>query len=81
MKKLLFIISIISTLNADAVYRVPIEGTIDLGLPPFIQRMIDKAESENATAIIFDINTFGGRVDAATQIKDAILCAQKCGHK
>jgi membrane-bound serine protease (ClpP class) len=35
--------------------------------------MIDKAESENATAIIFDINTFGGRVDAATQIKDAIL--------
>ena len=55
------------------MYRVPIEGTIDLGLPPFIQRMIDKAESENATAIIFDINTFGGRVDAATQIKDAIL--------
>ena len=73
MKKLLLVISIISTLNADAVYRVPIEGTIDLGLPPFIQRMIDKAESENATAIIFDINTFGGRVDAATQIKDAIL--------
>tara|TARA_Y200000002_G_scaffold345434_1_gene319335 strand:- start:3451 stop:4674 length:1224 start_codon:yes stop_codon:yes gene_type:complete len=35
--------------------------------------MIDKAESENARAIIFDINTFGGRVDAATQIKDAIL--------
>ena len=73
MKKLLLVISIISTLNADSVYRVPIEGTIDLGLPPFIQRMIDKAESENATAIIFDINTFGGRVDAATQIKDAIL--------
>ena len=73
MKKLLFVISIISTVHADAVYRVPIEGTIDLGLPPFIQRMIDKAESENATAIIFDINTFGGRVDAATQIKDAIL--------
>ena len=73
MKKLLLVISIISILNADAVYRVPIEGTIDLGLPPFIQRMIDKAESENATAIIFDINTFGGRVDAATQIKDAIL--------
>ena len=73
MKKLLLVISIISTLHADAIYRVPIEGTIDLGLPPFIQRMIDKAESENATAIIFDINTFGGRVDAATQIKDAIL--------
>ena len=73
MIKLLLIILTISTSYGDAVYRVPIEGTIDLGLPPFIQRMIDKAESENATAIIFDINTFGGRVDAATQIKDAIL--------
>ena len=73
MKKLLLLILTISTLYPDVVYRVPIEGTIDLGLPPFIKRMIDKAESENATAIIFDINTFGGRVDAATQIKDAIL--------
>ena len=73
MIKLLLLILTISTSYGDSVYRVPIEGTIDLGLPPFIQRMIDKAESENATAIIFDINTFGGRVDAATQIKDAIL--------
>mgnify|MGYP001220397076 FL=1 len=73
MLKLLLLILTISTSYGDVVYRVPIEGTIDLGLPPFIQRMIDKAESENATAIIFDINTFGGRVDAATQIKDAIL--------
>ena len=73
MKKLLLLILTISTLYPDVVYRVPIEGTIDLGLPPFIKRMIDKAESENAKAIIFDINTFGGRVDAATQIKDAIL--------
>ena len=73
MLKLLLLILTISTSYGDVVYRVPIEGTIDLGLPPFIQRMIDKAESENAIAIIFDINTFGGRVDAATQIKDAIL--------
>jgi len=73
LKKLLLLILIISTSYPDVVYRVPIEGTIDLGLPPFIKRMIDKAESENARAIIFDINTFGGRVDAATQIKDAIL--------
>jgi len=57
------------------VYRIPIEGTIDLGLPPFIQRTLEDAESNNATLVIFDINTFGGRVDAATQIKDAILGA------
>jgi membrane-bound serine protease (ClpP class) len=54
---------------------VPIEGIIDLGLPPFIQRTLEDAESNEAPAVIFDINTFGGRVDAATQIKDAILGA------
>ena len=72
---LLYYIFCISVLYSDVVYRVPIEGTIDLGLPPFIQRTLEDAESKEATAVIFDINTFGGRVDAATQIKDAILGA------
>jgi len=58
---------------ADTVYHIPIEGTIDLGLPPFIERSIAEAEENNAKTIIFEVNTFGGRVDAATQIKDAIL--------
>jgi len=59
--------------SQSIVYKIPIQGTIDLGLPPFIERIIQNAEEENADAIIFDIDTFGGRVDAATQIKDAIL--------
>jgi len=57
----------------QVVYRVPIQGVIDLGLPTFIERIIDEAEKNQVQAIIFDIDTFGGRVDAATQIKDAIL--------
>jgi len=63
----------LSILYSQIVYRVPIEGTIDLGLPPFIERSIKEAESNSADAIVFEINTFGGRVDAATQIKDAIM--------
>ena len=55
------------------VYRVPIQGVIDLGLPTFIERVIQEAEKDQVEVIIFDIDTFGGRVDAATQIKDAIL--------
>jgi membrane-bound serine protease (ClpP class) len=47
-----------------------------LGLPPFIERSIEMAEKDNAKVIIFDIDTFGGRLDAATQIKDAILSAK-----
>ena len=42
-------------------------------MPPFIERSIAEAEENNAKTIIFEVNTFGGRVDAATQIKDAIL--------
>jgi len=55
------------------VYRIPIQGVIDLGLPTFIERVIQEAENDQVEVIIFDIDTFGGRVDAATQIKDAIL--------
>lgn len=50
-----------------------IDGEIDLGLAPHIRRIVKEAEKQSADAIIFKINTFGGRVDAATQIKDAIL--------
>ena len=54
------------------IYIVPIQNTIDLGIPSFVNRAIDIAKSDNSELIIFDIDTFGGRVDAATQIKDAI---------
>jgi len=54
------------------IYVVPIQDTIDLGIPAFVNRAISAAEKNSAELIIFDIDTFGGRVDAATQIKDAI---------
>lgn len=74
MRTFFGVLVIMSSLAAeDIVYRIPIEGTIDLGLPPFIERVIQTAEEEGAVALVFDIDTFGGRVDAATQIKDAIL--------
>ena len=74
MKRIIFYFCIAFGISlANTVYHIPIEGTIDLGLPPFIERSIAEAEENNAKAIIFEVNTFGGRVDAATQIKDAIL--------
>ena len=78
MKKIqliiLFLISSVILLNAQKkVYIAYIDGEIDLGLAPYISRVVSDAEKDNAEAIIFKINTFGGRVDAATQIKDAII--------
>jgi len=58
------------------VFVVPIEGVIDLGLAPFVQRVLKEAETAKASAVVLDINTFGGRVDAAVLIRDALLEAK-----
>lgn len=55
------------------VYVVSVDGIIDLGLAPFVQRVLDEAAGTQARAVILDINTFGGRVDAAVLIRDALL--------
>ncbi len=79
MKKFQIIIALflllVSTIlpQNNKVYLGTIEGDIDLGLAPYVKRVVSEAEKNNASLIIFKINTFGGRVDGATQIKDAII--------
>ena len=70
---LLIILGFASSVNAQKVYYGNIDGEIDLGMAPYVTRVVKEAEKNNADAIIFRINTFGGRLDAATQIKDAII--------
>jgi membrane-bound serine protease (ClpP class) len=55
-----------------AIFRVPVTGVVELGLAPFIERTIAEAERVGAAAIILDIETPGGRVDAAQRIVRAI---------
>jgi len=62
--------------QTPVVYVAPIEGMIDLGLAPFVQRVLNEATQEGAAAVILEINTFGGRVDAAVLIRDALLNAR-----
>ena len=73
--KIFLLLLIISStvLPQKKVYVAKIDGEIDLGLAPYVRRVVSEAEKENAEAIVLKINTFGGRVDAATQIKDAII--------
>lgn len=58
------------------VHVVPIEGVIDLGLAPFVERILGEAAAAGAAAAILEVNTFGGRVDAAVLIRDALLRAR-----
>ena len=56
----------------ETVYRVPVTGVIELGLAPFIARAIREAEEAGARAVVLELETPGGRVDAAQQIVKAV---------
>ncbi|MGD7044021.1 NfeD family protein [Jeotgalibacillus proteolyticus] len=52
----------------EVVYVVPLEKEVERGLASFLDRAITDAEEAGADAIIFDINTPGGAVNAAHEI-------------
>lgn len=58
------------------VVTVPIRGTVDLGFVPFVDRALDEAEAMGADAVVLDIDTLGGRLDAAVQIRDRVLASR-----
>lgn len=60
----------------EHVVRVPVSGTVEMGLAPFIERTIEEAEAAGAAAVILEIETPGGRVDAAERITSAISRAE-----
>ena len=62
--------------GGEVVFRVPVTGVVELGLAPFVERSIREAEAAGARAIVLDIDTPGGRVDAAERIADAIADAR-----
>jgi membrane-bound serine protease (ClpP class) len=56
-----------------AVYVVPITGEIDLGLAPYLERVLDEAAGADAAAVLLEIDTPGGRLDAVLQMRNALL--------
>ncbi|MEK6598544.1 MAG: nodulation protein NfeD, partial [Gemmatimonadota bacterium] len=80
MRRILFLSSLlcvplVAAAQGVTVVRVPVVGTIENGLAPFVARAIREAEASGAAAVILDINTPGGRVDAAQAIVDAVTGA------
>jgi len=51
---------------------VPLRGEISPSLLMFLRRAEKVAESNGAIAIIFEMNTYGGRLDAAEEITSAL---------
>ena len=73
----------VSTVRAQEgglVYRVPVTGTVEMGLAPFVSRALEEAAEAGASAVVLDIDTPGGRIDAAWEIIDAVRDARLPVH-
>lgn len=64
-----------ATTRQRVVYLLPVTGAIDEGLAAYVQRTVRVASANDADALLIEINTFGGRVDSATEIRDALMAA------
>jgi membrane-bound serine protease (ClpP class) len=60
-------------LASGAVYRVEVSGMIDNGLARYLDRAIEEADEADAQALFVHMDTFGGLLDAADQIRQSFL--------
>ena len=61
------------SLGSDGlVYLVRVQGTIDRGLSQTVERAVRRAREDAADLLVVEINSVGGRVDAALEIRDAV---------
>ena len=66
--------------DKQKVYVIPVSGTVEPGMAAYIKRVLTQikdekkstAENRADAVIVFKMDTFGGRVDAALDIVDAI---------
>jgi membrane-bound serine protease (ClpP class) len=73
----IFIATAITAHAGEAIHKgdlvvVPVHGEIAPSLLTFLRRAVKTSESNEATAIIFDMNTYGGRLDTASEIVSAL---------
>ncbi len=62
--------------RAATVVRLDVHGTIENGLAPYLARGVRQANEAGAAAIYLDLDTPGGRVDAAERIADAVRASK-----
>src|SRR5215469_7952789 len=60
------------TIHKGDVVVVPMRGEVAPSLLAFLRRAVKTAESDEASAIIFEMNTYGGRLDTAADIVNAL---------
>jgi len=59
--------------SVGAVFVIPIHGEVGPAQFYFLRRALKEAQRANASAVVLDVDTFGGRVDSAMEEMDALL--------
>jgi membrane-bound serine protease (ClpP class) len=54
------------------IYVIPVEGTVEPGMAAYIKRATEEVRNEPDALVLFRMDTFGGRVDAAFEIVESI---------
>jgi membrane-bound serine protease (ClpP class) len=72
-----FLIGILTAHAREVIHKgdvvvVPVRGEVAPALLAFLRRAVKTAETNEASAIIFDMNTYGGRLDTAADIVNAL---------
>ena len=62
-----------STTGGEKIYVVPIKGEINRATHNYIRDVLEDLADENVSALIFEIDTYGGSVEEAQKIKDLII--------
>lgn len=70
---LLSSIGIGSSILHQDVYVIPIKGEINSASFSFLENTVSDLDKDRVKAIIFEIDTYGGLIDQASNIKDLIL--------
>ena len=58
--------------QSDTVYYIPVKGEINPAMASFISGELDTAYQEEASAVVLEISTLGGRVDSALDISEKL---------
>lgn len=60
----------------NSLYVVPLKGSIYGGTADFISRAVHEAEARKAEAVLIELRTFGGELNAMAEIADAMTGAK-----
>ncbi len=60
-------------LKAEEIIWVKVKGDVELGMAKYIERAVHLAEKKKSSFLVLEISTYGGRLDAAEDIKEILL--------